>query len=107
MRTRLVPQAGTPTPELAELRAQVRTFLHAQIDAGVFTPGIDTWLTRWNPEFTRALAAKGWVGMTIPVEYGGHGRSFMERFVVTEEFSRSERRWRRSGSPTGRRHRHC
>ncbi len=23
--------------------------------------------------------------MTVPVEYGGHGRSFLERFVVTEE----------------------
>ncbi|NLV78146.1 MAG: acyl-CoA dehydrogenase, partial [Rhodococcus sp.] len=85
MRTRLVPPAGVSDPALAELRTQVRTFLHEQIDAGVFTPGIDTWLTRWNPEFTRALAARGWLGMTIPVEYGGHGRSFMERFVVTEE----------------------
>jgi len=85
LRTRLVPPAGVSDPALAELRTQVRTFLHEQIDAGVFTPGIDTWLTRWNPEFTRALAARGWLGMTIPVEYGGHGRSFMERFVVTEE----------------------
>lgn len=23
--------------------------------------------------------------MTVPVEYGGHGRSFSERFIVTEE----------------------
>ncbi|WP_016931690.1 acyl-CoA dehydrogenase family protein [Rhodococcus sp. R1101] len=85
MSARLVPRAGTPDPALTELRAEVRAFLKEQIDAGVFTPGIDTWLTRWNPEFTRALAARGWVGMTIPVEYGGHGRTFMERFVVTEE----------------------
>ena len=35
--------------------------------------------------FTAALAARGWLGMTVPVEYGGHGRSFVERFVVTEE----------------------
>ncbi len=85
MSTRLVPQAGTPDPALAELRAQVRAFLKVQIEAGVFTPGIDTWLTQWNVDFTRALAAEGWVGMTIPTEYGGHGRTFMERFVVTEE----------------------
>lgn len=85
MSTRLVPQAGAGDPALAELRAEVRAFLKAQIDAGVFTPGIDTWLTQWNSDFTRALAAAGWVGMTIPVEYGGHGRTFMERFVVTEE----------------------
>lgn len=85
MSTRLVPRAEAPDPALAELRAQVRVFLREQIDAGVFTPGIDTWLTQWNVDFTRALAAKGWVGMTIPTEYGGHGRTFMERFVVTEE----------------------
>lgn len=85
MSTRLVPRAEAPYPALAELRAQVRVFLREQIDAGVFTPGIDTWLTQWNVDFTRALAAKGWVGMTIPTEYGGHGRTFMERFVVTEE----------------------
>ncbi|WP_241385008.1 acyl-CoA dehydrogenase family protein [Rhodococcus sp. CH91] len=85
MSARLVPRAGTPDPALAELRAEVRSFLKDLIEAGVFTPGIDTWLTRWNPDFTRALAARGWVGMTIPVEYGGHGRTFMERFVVTEE----------------------
>ena len=85
MSTTLVPPAGAPDPALAQLRAEVRQFLHEQIEAGVFTPGVDTWLTRWNPDFTRSLAAKGWIGMTIPVEYGGHGRTFMERFVVTEE----------------------
>ncbi|MEZ5152737.1 acyl-CoA dehydrogenase family protein [Rhodococcus zopfii] len=85
MSTKLVPSAGAPDPALAQLRSEVRRFLHEQIESGVFTPGIDTWLTQWNPDFTRALAAKGWIGMTIPTEYGGHGRTFMERFVVTEE----------------------
>ncbi|MEZ7236273.1 acyl-CoA dehydrogenase family protein [Rhodococcus sp. GXMU-t2271] len=85
MRTSLVPDAGAPDPSLAELRAEVRAFLREQIDAGVFTPGVDTWLARWNTDFTKALAARGWVGMTIPTEYGGQGRTFMERFVVTEE----------------------
>ncbi|MDV2478372.1 acyl-CoA dehydrogenase [Rhodococcus zopfii] len=85
MSTKLVPPAGAPDPALAQLRSEVRRFLHEQIESGVFTPGIDTWLTQWNPDFTRALAAKGWIGMTIPTEYGGHGRTFMERFVVTEE----------------------
>ncbi|MEE2030633.1 acyl-CoA dehydrogenase family protein [Rhodococcus chondri] len=85
MSRRLVPPAGAPDPALAQLRAEVRAFLKEQIEAGVFTPGIDTWLTQWNGDFTRSLAAKGWLGMTIPTEYGGHGRTFMERFVVTEE----------------------
>ncbi|MGI9207431.1 MAG: acyl-CoA dehydrogenase family protein, partial [Rhodococcus sp. (in: high G+C Gram-positive bacteria)] len=85
MSTRLVPKAGPEDAALSELRARVRAFLKEQVDAGTFTPGVDTWLTRWNTEFSRSLAAQGWVGMTIPVEYGGHGRTFMERFVVTEE----------------------
>lgn len=85
MHSPLVPRATTPEPATDALRAEVRAFLREQIDAGAFTPGVDTWLTRWDPAFTRALAERGWVGMTIPLEYGGHGRTFMERFVVTEE----------------------
>jgi len=38
-----------------------------------------------DPDFSRALAGRGWVGMTIPTQFGGHGRSALERFVVTEE----------------------
>jgi alkylation response protein AidB-like acyl-CoA dehydrogenase len=39
----------------------------------------------WDTDFSRALGAAGWLGMAIPVEYGGHGRSVVERFVVLEE----------------------
>jgi len=46
---------------------------------------VDCWLTAWDEGFTRALAERGWLGMTIPIDYGGHGRSHSERFVVTEE----------------------
>ena len=67
------------------LRTEVRAFLADEISAGRLTPWIDTWLTRWDEDFTRRLAERGWVGMTIPTEYGGHGRTFLERFVVTEE----------------------
>ncbi|QNG20634.1 acyl-CoA dehydrogenase [Rhodococcus triatomae] len=85
MTPRLVPPASVTADELSGLRTQVRDFLHEQIATGTFTPGVDTWLTRWDSDFSRALADRGWIGMTIPVEYGGHGRSFVERFVVTEE----------------------
>jgi len=79
--TRLVPPAGTESETLASLRAEVREFLRTQS----FTPSVDTWLSSWDEEFTTALAARGWIGMTVPKSYGGHGRSFQERFVVTEE----------------------
>ncbi|MDY7102364.1 MAG: acyl-CoA dehydrogenase family protein [Actinomycetota bacterium] len=44
----------------------------------------DSWLVGNDPEFSRELAARNWIGMTWPVEYGGGGRSALERFVVYE-----------------------
>ncbi|CAM3484131.1 acyl-CoA dehydrogenase family protein [Mycobacterium colombiense] len=82
---RLVPPAGVDAAASADLRTEVRDFLADQLAAGAFTPSVDAWLTGWDEKFTAALAARGWLGMTVPVEYGGHGRSFVERFVVTEE----------------------
>lgn len=82
---RLVPAAGVEDEQIADLRAEVRSFIAEQLAAGAFTPTVDAWLSRWDENFTKALAARGWLGMTVPVEYGGHGRSFLERFVVTEE----------------------
>jgi len=67
------------------LRAEVRSFLTEQLSAGAFTPTVDAWLCGWDESFTAALAHRGWLGMTVPLRYGGHGRSFHDRFVVTEE----------------------
>ncbi|AFC49230.1 acyl-CoA dehydrogenase domain-containing protein [Mycobacterium intracellulare MOTT-02] len=82
---RLVPPASADAATAQELRNEVRDFLADQLAAGAFTPSVDAWLTGWDESFTAALAARGWLGMTVPTEYGGHGRSFLERFVVTEE----------------------
>ncbi|WP_254427387.1 acyl-CoA dehydrogenase family protein [Mycolicibacterium fortuitum] len=68
-----------------ELRRQVREFLAEKLAAGAFTPSVDSWLCGWDENFTAELARRGWLGMTVPEQYGGHGRSFDERFVVTEE----------------------
>ncbi|MFG2247966.1 acyl-CoA dehydrogenase family protein [Spirillospora sp. NPDC048823] len=64
-----------------DLRSSVRAFLRSYD----FTPAVDAWNGGWDEDFTRALAARGWVGMTIPEEYGGAGRTFLERYAVTEE----------------------
>jgi len=40
------------------LRLEVRTFLREQ----VFEPRCDSWLSGFDPEFSRRLAARGWVG---------------------------------------------
>lgn len=81
----LTPAAARETPELAALRAEVRSWLRDELASGGFTPQVDSWMSSWDQDFSRRLAQRGWLGMTIPIEYGGRGRSFLERFVVTEE----------------------
>ena len=68
---------------LEELRRQVREFLAGE--AGTFEPQCDSWMSGYSPEFSRKLGKKGWIGITVPKEYGGRGGSNLERYVVTEE----------------------
>ncbi|RFU21201.1 acyl-CoA dehydrogenase family protein [Geodermatophilus marinus] len=78
--------APAPSSEAAEnVRAEVREFLAAERDAGTFTTHVDTWLSGVDPAFSRRLGERGWLGMTWPEEYGGHERTAMERYAVTEE----------------------
>ncbi|WP_068402244.1 acyl-CoA dehydrogenase family protein [Kribbia dieselivorans] len=79
------PGVAIEQPALTQLRLEVRAFVADAIRDGLFVPHVDTWLTRWDREFTRELGRRGWLGMVIPTEYGGQGRTFLERFVVTEE----------------------
>jgi alkylation response protein AidB-like acyl-CoA dehydrogenase len=44
----------------------------------------DSWIVGHSAEFAQELGRRGWIGMTWPVEEGGHGRSALERFVVFE-----------------------
>jgi len=81
----LLPPARPLPAGAGELRAAVRGFLAAERAAETFVPACDAWLSGWDEPFSRRLAARGWVGMTIPPQYGGHGRSPLERYVVVEE----------------------
>lgn len=81
----LVPDPVELPAGLADLRAEVRSFLDEERDAGRWTPRADVWLSGWDESFSRRLGERGWLGMTIPTEYGGHGRTALERYVVTEE----------------------
>jgi len=85
MRSVLDFEPATLPPELDDLRRDVRAFLAAELSAGTFTPRSDSWMSAADLDFTRALAAQGWLGMTVPREYGGQGRSALERFVVVED----------------------
>ncbi len=70
--------------ELRALRQQVRDFVKVEQDAGRISPSPNGY-AEIDPQFSRALGERGWIGMTWPKQYGGHERSALERFVVTEE----------------------
>lgn len=71
-------------PESSEsLRQEVRGFLEEHRDL-VGEPNSD-FTTGHNPEFSRRLGERGWIGMTWPKAFGGAERSFFDRYVVTEE----------------------
>ncbi len=73
-------------PECEALRKEVRAFLAEEIAAGTFDPHQPGHGDSYNRAFSNRVGAKGWIGMTWPKQYGGHERSQLERYVVTEEF---------------------
>jgi len=73
-------------PETEKLRQEVRAFIADEIAAGTFDPHAGLRTESFNREFSRRVGAKGWIGMTWPKMYGGHERSYLDRYVVTEEF---------------------
>ncbi len=81
----LLPPARPLPAATGLLRAEVRAFLAEEREAGRFVPACDAWLSGWDEAFSRRLAGRGWVGMTVPPEYGGPGRSALDRYVVVEE----------------------
>lgn len=68
-------------PEVTEARAGIREFLART----PFEPRCDGWLTGFSAEFSRALGAAGWIGLTWPKQYGGAARSNLVRHAVVEE----------------------
>ena len=74
--------------EQEKFRQEVRDFLEGEIKQGLWQPSCDAWIMGHDPEFTKRVAAKGWIGLTWPKEYGGQGRSFVDRLILTEEMLR-------------------
>lgn len=72
-------------PELASLRGSLRDFLSADRAEFGWTPAVDAWLSKWDEEFSARLGDAGFLGLTIPKEYGGQGLGHLHRYVVTEE----------------------
>jgi acyl-CoA dehydrogenase len=74
---------------LDSLRQQVRELTDSWLSAGRYTPRSDCWLRSFDLDFSRALAARGLIGITWPVEFGGGGLDARSRLVVTEELLRA------------------
>ncbi|MGO8921172.1 MAG: acyl-CoA dehydrogenase family protein [Stellaceae bacterium] len=74
----------TLPPECETLRREVRGFVAEERAAGRWRAESD-FASSHSPEFSQRLGARGWIGMTWPKQYGGQERSFLERYVVTEE----------------------
>jgi alkylation response protein AidB-like acyl-CoA dehydrogenase len=74
--------------ELDELRGQVRDLVDSWLADGRFDPVCDAWLRSYDADFSKALAERGWIGLTWPADLGGQARSNQARLVVTEELLR-------------------
>lgn len=71
-------------PEDEALRTPVRAFLSEHM-AGLSLESRARGWTAFDATFTRALAERGWIGLTLPRAFGGGGRSQFARFVLIEE----------------------
>jgi alkylation response protein AidB-like acyl-CoA dehydrogenase len=68
----------------AAWRQEVRAFL-AEHAAGIPAERRANAWSVFDAAFSRALGARGWIGLTWPKQHGGAGRSALERYVLLEE----------------------
>ena len=73
-----------PPGDVAALREQVRALVAAHEHRWSIEQRANCWFS-FDEEFSRALGAAGFLGMTWPKQYGGHERHPLERYVVIEE----------------------
>ena len=71
-------------PEAEAFREEVRAFLRQALGERPSVRRARSW-GGFDPEFSRQLGARGWIGLTWPKRYGGQERSFLERYVLLEE----------------------
>jgi len=69
---------------IERLRHEVREFLAEERRSGSLQRPNAVGM-KVSREFTRKLGQRGWIGMTWPRKYGGHERTALERYAVTEE----------------------
>lgn len=75
------------TPEQQAFRQEIRDFLTQEVQPHDVVE--DGWIVGFSREFSRKLGERGWIGLTWPKKYGGQGRSYLDRVVLTEELLRA------------------
>ncbi|MDE3204950.1 MAG: acyl-CoA dehydrogenase family protein [Acidobacteriota bacterium] len=65
------------------LKDEVRQWIADRLPPGSFQPGLGM-AGDVDPQFSRDLGSRGWIGITLPREYGGGG-SAVDRLIVVEE----------------------
>lgn len=66
------------------LQQEVRRFLDERLPEGGYPLGLGM-AGEVDAAFSADLAKQGWIGMALPTEYGGGGRTAVERQIVVEE----------------------
>lgn len=65
-------------------RKDVRAFLQEALESMPPEKRARSWMG-FDADFSRKLAQRGWLGLTLPKEYGGAGKGAFARFVLSEE----------------------
>ena len=66
---------------LKNLRNDVKSFLKTTFNSNNIKPQADAWMYSANPEFSKKLGEKGWLGMSFPKKYGGREKTMLERGI--------------------------
>ena len=75
--------------DMVAIRMEAKAFLDEHLDDELHER-MERTGTHHDPEFSRALGARGWIASGWPVSDGGGGRSWLEQLVINEEFSRAQ-----------------
>lgn len=71
------------TDEQRALRAEAHQF--AADAVARYGRHNDSWINGYSAELAAELAAKSWIGLTWPTEFGGGGRPPIDRLIIAEE----------------------
>lgn len=83
------PDTAAVLDDLDGIRDSVRELVAEWRNRGLYEPRSDSWVRSFDVDFSIQLAARGLIGMTWPVRYGGGGLSNLARLTATEELLRA------------------